>query len=102
MSAIDAIKEAKNIIVLTGAGISTAAGIPDFRTKHGLFTKYNPNDLVAGTEIAAEFIEEINTLIKTATPTPAHTFCVDLWKLGKLRRGIYPKCRWFAHVSRVT
>lgn len=32
-----AISEAKRIAVLTGAGISTASGIPDFRSKGGLY-----------------------------------------------------------------
>ena len=33
------IKEAKKIFVLTGAGISTPSGIPDFRGKGGLYEK---------------------------------------------------------------
>jgi len=41
--------EAKRIIVVAGAGISVAAGIPDFRSSTGLFaslkadTKYKPS-----------------------------------------------------------
>lgn len=35
----DAIKQAKHIAVLTGAGMSTASGIPDFRSANGLFTQ---------------------------------------------------------------
>jgi NAD-dependent deacetylase len=31
------IKKAKNIVVLTGAGISTESGIPDFRSRTGLY-----------------------------------------------------------------
>ena len=36
--AVDAIKSAKNIIVLTGAGISTSLGIPDFRSAKGIYS----------------------------------------------------------------
>ena len=35
--AVDLIRAASNIIVLTGAGISTSLGIPDFRSKGGLY-----------------------------------------------------------------
>ncbi|MFB0917468.1 MAG: NAD-dependent protein deacylase [Clostridiaceae bacterium] len=36
--AVKLIKEAKNIMVLSGAGLSTEAGIPDFRSKNGLYS----------------------------------------------------------------
>lgn len=35
------IKEADMMVVLTGAGISTESGIPDFRSKNGLYQKQN-------------------------------------------------------------
>ncbi|EPT00966.1 hypothetical protein FOMPIDRAFT_149580 [Fomitopsis schrenkii] len=35
--AVRLIRERKRILVLTGAGISVSCGIPDFRSKHGLY-----------------------------------------------------------------
>ncbi len=35
--AVELIRAASNVIVLTGAGISTSLGIPDFRSKGGLY-----------------------------------------------------------------
>ena len=36
------IKRSKKTVALTGAGVSTESGIPDFRGKDGLWSKYDP------------------------------------------------------------
>jgi NAD-dependent deacetylase len=43
-AAIDALRPAEQILVFTGAGISTESGIPDFRGPDGLWTRVDPED----------------------------------------------------------
>lgn len=55
------IDECKNIVIFGGAGVSTASGIPDFRSKDGLyntpnigFEKYDPEYLLSHTCLVRE------------------------------------------------
>lgn len=87
------IREAKTIAVLTGAGISTKAGIPDFRGSKGLYVtrRYDPDkvfdidyfhkDPSPFYQFARDFIL-LETKIK---PTFAHQFLSDLEKAGKCK-----------------
>ncbi|MBU0673981.1 MAG: Sir2 family NAD-dependent protein deacetylase [Proteobacteria bacterium] len=36
------IRQARKVIALTGAGVSTESGIPDFRGRNGLWSRYDP------------------------------------------------------------
>ncbi len=86
------IREANAIAVLTGAGISTAAGIPDFRGPQGLYVtkRYDPEkvfdidyfarDPKPFFEFAKDFLE-LETKIK---PTFTHQFLAQLEKKEKL------------------
>ena len=36
------IEDSSNVVIFTGAGISTESGIPDFRSPTGIWKKYQP------------------------------------------------------------
>ena len=57
------IENAKNICVLTGAGISTNAGIPDFRSKNGWYSK-DPEDILSFNNFIRNPKEVYNFLYK--------------------------------------
>lgn len=42
--ASDALRDAKRLVVLTGAGVSTESGIPDFRSAGGVWDTFDPED----------------------------------------------------------
>jgi NAD-dependent deacetylase sirtuin 2 len=88
---------ARNIIILTGAGISTAAGIPDFRTPGtGLYSNLQKYNLTAPEDMFEinffnenphpffDFTREFLAL--DLKPTPAHYFQYFLQKVGLLKR----------------
>ena len=42
--AADAIRDADTVVGMTGAGVSTASGIPDFRSDGGIWDQFDPMD----------------------------------------------------------
>jgi NAD-dependent deacetylase len=36
--------DARRLVVLTGAGVSTESGVPDFRSKDGIWSKFDPDE----------------------------------------------------------
>eukprot|EP00397_Hematodinium_sp_SG-2012_P006100 GEMP01006128.1.p1 GENE.GEMP01006128.1~~GEMP01006128.1.p1 ORF type:complete len:648 (+),score=147.40 GEMP01006128.1:213-2156(+) len=95
----DKINRCSNIIVMVGAGLSTAAGIPDFRTPGtGLYdnlSKYNlpePESLFTLEYFRSnpapfyDFCQQLWPDSKNYRPTFAHYFVTLLEKKGKLLR----------------
>jgi NAD-dependent deacetylase len=85
---------ARDLVVLTGAGISTESGIPDFRSPGGLWTRYDPRKLTfdkfcASAETRKLYWEMGNELfpaLRDAQPNAAHRALVALERRGSLRR----------------
>lgn len=78
-------------VVLTGAGISTESGIPDFRSREGLWAQYDPYEVasIAGFRSnparAWEFYAHRLAVLSEAEPNPAHLAVADLERLGLVR-----------------
>src|ERR671914_2254549 len=86
------IDEARRIVALTGAGISTDSGIPDFRGPQGLWTR-NPvaekmSDIryyLADPEVRkASWQNRLASPAWSARPNPGHLALVELERRGKL------------------
>ncbi len=86
------IREAKNILVFSGAGLSTESGIPDFRSPVGVWTKYDPSDfyfhkIISDEKARAKYwrmSSEMYLDMKDALPNPAHRAIKRLEDQGKL------------------
>jgi NAD-dependent deacetylase len=91
-SARQLIEESAKVVVLTGAGVSTASGIPDFRGPEGVWTK-NPSaerlsDIDAFTSSSDIREQAWGRLLSRrgvdVEPNPAHFALVAFERTGKL------------------
>jgi NAD-dependent deacetylase len=91
-SAADIIRSSKSTVLLSGAGISTPSGIPDFRsTDGGLWQKYDPLEVASLTAFRhnpERFFDWMHSLVENmhgAEPNIAHLELARLQQAGFLQ-----------------
>jgi NAD-dependent deacetylase len=90
---VELILKSRNTIVLTGAGISTNAGIPDFRGPQGLYTSrlYDPEKVfdiayfLKDPKPFYEFAHDFIALESTIAPTVTHHALAALEGMGRIK-----------------
>lgn len=92
--AAEVLGASEQVLVFSGAGLSTESGIPDFRGPDGLWTKVDPDDFnidryvvnrelrVRGWRMHAD--GELWGARSTVTPNPGHRAIVELFQAGRL------------------
>ena len=85
------LQESRHTIALSGAGISTPSGIPDFRSENnGLWNQFDPMEVASLSAFRTHpgsffnwFRPLANTILE-AQPNPAHTALAELEDIGLL------------------
>ena len=86
----DAILEARRVIAFTGAGVSVPSGIPDFRSREGIWAKYPPEEFGTLEAFLADprrwwgFYRALARAFAQVAPNPAHHSLAELGRLGLL------------------
>jgi NAD-dependent deacetylase len=83
---------ARQVVALTGAGISVESGIPPFRGKGGIWEKIDPMQyahidafLAHPEEVWRVLIKDMKQVLDRARPNPAHRGLARLEQLGVLK-----------------
>ncbi|MBM4330324.1 MAG: NAD-dependent deacylase [Deltaproteobacteria bacterium] len=85
-----AIRHAKKVVALTGAGISVESGIPDFRGPAGIWEKFDPMEYATIEAFSANpkkvwaMLKEMGSLLEKSKPNPAHISLAKLEEMGYL------------------
>jgi NAD-dependent deacetylase len=78
---------AKNVTVLTGAGISAESGIKTFRDPDGLWSKFNPAELasmdgfMSNPKLVWDWYQYRREIINSAQPNPGHFAIAEMQNL---------------------
>ena len=90
--AADIIRGSRRAVVLTGAGISTPSGIPDFRSPDsGLWEHFDPFEVASLTSFRHnpanfyQWMRGLASIILDAQPNPAHFSLAKLQQLGYMQ-----------------
>src|SRR5690349_6162026 len=87
---VERLHASQRILVLSGAGISTASGIPDFRGPGGVWTRRRPvyyDEFLASETARVEYWDfklETWEIYQSARPNAVHDAIVALEHAGKL------------------
>lgn len=99
-----ALKHSRRVVAVAGAGISVAAGIPDFRSKTGLFKSlsgkstassssgkdlFDFNQVYSSDEMNVKFngmITDLHRLAQKTEPTDFHSMLNEIASEGRLQR----------------
>jgi NAD-dependent deacetylase len=82
---VEALRAARHVMVLTGAGISAESGLPTFREKlTGLWERYRPEDLAtpdafrANPALVWQWYADRRAMMANVSPNPAHAALVAI------------------------
>lgn len=88
------LRDAQAVLILTGAGVSTESGIPDFRSPGGLWTRYDPRELTYDRFCASQdsrkaywrMSSEAYPVLRDAEPNATHHAVAAIEASGRLLR----------------
>lgn len=86
-----AVVDSSLTLALTGAGISVESGIPDFRSKGGLWDRFDPEEYATiyafqqNPEKVWHMLREMEETVDSARPNKAHIGLAELEEMGLLQ-----------------